>query len=85
MSYIGSNSGVAVAELRKLVERIERVEDDIALRRADAQEIYAEAKGRGYDTKALRKVIAMRKKDAQKLQEEQSMIDLYAGALGVFG
>lgn len=85
MADIGDNSGLAVAELRQIVERIERLEDEIATQRLDVKEVYAEAKGLGYDTKALRKVVAMRKKDAQKLAEEQEVIDLYASALGVFG
>lgn len=85
MADIGDNSGLAVAELRQIVERIERLEDEIANQRLDVKEVYAEAKGLGYDTKALRKVVAMRKKDAQKLAEEQEVIDLYASALGVFG
>lgn len=85
MADIGDNSGLVVAELRQIVERIERLEDEIANQRLDVKEVYAEAKGLGYDTKALRKVVAMRKKDAQKLAEEQEVIDLYASALGVFG
>lgn len=85
MADIGDNSGLVVAELRQIVERIERLEDEIANQRLDVKEVYAEAKVLGYDTKALRKVVAMRKKDAQKLAEEQEVIDLYASALGVFG
>lgn len=74
---------VAAAELRQFVERFERLEaekKDIA----DGQkEVLAEAKGRGYDTKAMRKVIAMRKRDAQDLAEEEAVVDLYRSALGM--
>lgn len=88
MSDIGDNSGaVAAGELKQFVERIERMEDEISVGRADLKEIYAEAKGRGYDTKVLKKLIAIRKKDADKLAEEQAILELYGAALGmeIFG
>lgn len=74
---------VTADELRQFVERYERLEaekKDIA----DAQkEVMAEAKGRGYDTKVLRKVIAMRKRDRDDLSEEEAILDLYRSALGM--
>lgn len=81
----GSESTLTVAgqELRQFVERFERLEaekKDIA----DAQkEVMAEAKGRGYDTKVLRKVIAIRKRDANDLAEEEAVLDMYKSALGM--
>lgn len=70
-------------ELRAFVERYERLEaekKDIV----DAQkEVLAEAKGRGYDTKVLRKVIALRKRDPGDLSEEEAILDLYKQALGM--
>jgi uncharacterized protein (UPF0335 family) len=70
-------------ELRSIVERYERLEaekKDIA----DAQkEVMAEAKARGYDTKVLRKVIALRKKDPQEISEEEAILELYREALGM--
>ncbi len=76
-------STVAGQELRQFVERFERLEaekKDIA----DAQrEVMAEAKGRGYDTKVLRKVIAIRKRDANDLAEEEAVLDMYKAALGM--
>jgi uncharacterized protein (UPF0335 family) len=78
-----ATSTVAAQELRQFIERYERLEaekKDIA----DAQkEVMAEAKGRGYDTKVLRKVIAMRKRDAQDLAEEEAVLELYRSALGM--
>ncbi len=75
--------GVAGAELRQFVERYERLEaekKDIA----DAQkEVMAEAKGRGYDTKVLRKVIALRKRDANDIAEEEAVLEMYKAALGM--
>jgi len=70
-------------ELRSFVERFERLEaekKDIA----DAQkEVMAEAKGRGYDTKVLRRVIAIRRRDADDLAEEEAVLQMYMSALGM--
>jgi uncharacterized protein (UPF0335 family) len=78
-----ATSTVAAQELRQFIERYERLEaekKDIA----DGQkEVMAEAKGRGYDTKVMRKVIAMRKRDAQDLAEEEAVLELYRSALGM--
>lgn len=70
-------------ELRQLVERIEHFElekKDIA---EQLSEVYAEAKGRGYDTKALRKIVALRKQDADRRAEDDAILDLYKTALGI--
>ncbi len=79
-----SNSyGVAAGELRQFIERYERLESekkDIA----DAQkEVMAEAKGRGYYTKVMRKVIALRNRDANDIAEEEAVLDMYKAALGM--
>ena len=81
---IGDNSHrVAAAELRAIIERFERLEaqkKDIA----DAQkEVMSEARGNGYDTKVLRKVIALRKRDANDIAEEAAILDMYKSALGM--
>jgi uncharacterized protein (UPF0335 family) len=79
----GMTSTVAAAELRQFIERYERLEaekQDIA---DQQKEVMAEAKGRGYDTKVLRKIIAMRKRDKEDLAEEEAMLDLYKQALGM--
>ena len=74
---------VSADELRAFVERIERLDAE-KKDLADAQkEVMAEAKGRGYDTKVIRKVIAMRKRDAQDLAEEEAVLDMYKEALGM--
>ena len=82
-SVIDTASSVAGEELRQFIERYERLEaekKDIA----DAQkEVMAEAKGRGYDTKVLRKVIAIRKRDANDLAEEEAVMEMYMAALGM--
>ena len=69
------------AELRAFIERIERLEAE-KQDAADAQkEVYAEAKGRGYDAKIIRKVIARRKRDRQDLAEEAAILEVYEAAL----
>ena len=82
-SVTDPSSNIAGEELRQFVERYERLEaekKDIA----DAQkEVMAEAKGRGYDTKVLRKVIALRKRDANDIAEEEAVLEIYLAALGM--
>lgn len=82
MTGIGHNS-VAFGEIRAFVERIERVQDDISLHREDMKEIFSEAKGRGYDTKTLRRLVALRKKNPDQLAEEMAMLQMYGSALGM--
>ena len=72
----------AHGQLRTIVERIERLEEEKKTIADDIKEVYAEAKGNGFDVKVLRKVISLRKKDAEELQEEEAMIDVYLAALG---
>lgn len=73
----------AQGQLRSLVERIERLEEEKKTIAGDIKEVYAEAKGNGFDTKILRKVVALRKKDQAELQEEEAMLDVYLAALGM--
>ncbi len=75
----------AHGQIRSIVERIERLEEEKKTIAADIKEVYAEAKGNGFDIKILRKVISLRKKDAGDRQEEEAMIDLYLAALGMGG
>jgi uncharacterized protein (UPF0335 family) len=70
-------------QLRAVVERIERLESDKAAIAADIREVYSEAKANGFDAKILRKLIALRKKEAAEREEEQSMLDVYMSALGM--
>lgn len=87
---LGHNSGIDVlnstaqGKLKSMVERIERLEEDKAAVANDLKEVYAEAKGEGFDTKILRQVIRLRKKDSAKRQEEEALIDLYIAAIGGF-
>ncbi len=72
----------AQSQLKSIIERIERLEEDKAAVANDLKEVYAEAKGNGFDTKVLRKVVRMRKQDKAKRQEEEALIDLYLSAIG---
>ena len=72
----------AQGRLRTIIERLERLEEDKQAVLADMKEVFAEAKGEGYDVKTLRKVIRIRKQDKAKRQEEEAILDLYLSALG---
>lgn len=78
-----SNYRVTAGELRQFVERYERLEQEKADIGSAQKEVMSEAKGRGYDTKVLKKIIALRKSDAQKLAEEEAVLELYKEALGM--
>ena len=75
-------SGTAQGQLKSIIERIERLEEDKANVAADLKEVYAEAKGNGFDTKILRKVVRYRKQDRAKAMEEEALLDLYLSAIG---
>lgn len=81
---VGDNSGaVHPQKLRSLVERIEKMNEEIAEIREDVKTIFAEAKGAGFDTKTIRKVLKLRAMDADKRREEEAMLDLYCRALNL--
>ncbi|HEV7257810.1 MAG TPA: DUF2312 domain-containing protein [Bosea sp. (in: a-proteobacteria)] len=73
---------VAGDQLKSIVERIERLEEEKKTIADDIKEVYAEAKGNGFDVKVLRKVIAIRKRDANERAEEEAILDLYLQAVG---
>ncbi len=74
---------VAAGQLRAFVERIERLEEDKKTVAEDIKEVYGELKGTGFDTKAVRTIIRLRKKDQAERQEEETILDLYKNALGM--
>ncbi len=78
-----TKTSFAQGQLRSIVERIERLEEEKKTIAGDIKEVYAEAKGNGFDTKILRKVVSLRRKEATEREEEQSMLDLYMAALGM--
>ena len=75
--------GAAAGQLRAFVERIERLEEEKKTISDDIKDVYAEAKGTGFDTKALRKIVAERKQDAAERLEFETILDLYRHALGM--
>lgn len=74
---------VTADELRQFIERFERLEAEKKDIAEQQKEVMAEAKSRGYDTKVLRKVIALRKRDADDIAEEEAVLELYKEALGM--
>jgi len=75
-------NSTAQTRLKTIVERIERLEEEKAGIAGDIKEVFAEAKGEGFDVKILRKVVRIRKQDKAKRQEEEALLDLYLSAIG---
>ena len=82
MTDIGHN-GVAADELRQFVERIEKLEEEKAGIASDIRDVYAELKGRGFDTKAVRQIVRLRKQDHSERQEQEAILELYMEAMGM--
>lgn len=76
-------AGVARDQLRAIIERIEKLEEEKQAIADDIKEVYAEAKSNGYDTKTLRQVVRLRKQDSAERQEQEALLDLYLHALGM--
>ena len=77
---IGHN---AKEQLRSIVERIERLEEEKKTISDDIRDVYAEAKGNGYEVKALRAIVRMRKQDADERAEQEAILDSYLHAMGM--
>jgi uncharacterized protein (UPF0335 family) len=78
-----SSDSVAQDQLRAFIERIERLEEEKKAIADVIRDIYAEAKGNGFDTKVLRQVIKIRKQDRAERLEQEALLDLYLAALGM--
>jgi uncharacterized protein (UPF0335 family) len=76
-------NGVAGARLRSFIERIERLEEEKTAISDDIKDVYAEAKGTGFDVKAMRKIIGLRKLDEEKRREADEILDIYKSAIGM--
>jgi len=70
-------------QLKSLIERVERLEEDKRTVSDDIKDVYAEAKSHGFDTKIMRQVVRLRKMDAREREEREAMLDLYLSALGM--
>ena len=75
--------GIAQDQLRSFIQRIERLEEEKAALAADIREVYAEAKGNGFEPKVMRQVVRLRKMDTAERQEQEAILDLYIHALGM--
>lgn len=78
-------AGFAKDQLKAFVERIERVEAEIKELNSDKRDIYAEAKGNGFCPKAIKEIVALRRKDADERAEHETIVELYMQALGMIG
>ena len=79
----GAHTRFAKEQLKSFVERIERLEEEKKATQDDIKDVYAEAKGNGYDVKALRKVVSLRKQDANERAEQETVLETYMHALGM--
>ena len=75
--------GIAGERLRSFIERIERLEEEKRALSEDIKEVYAEAKGTGFDAKIMRQLIRLRRMDKDDLDEQESLLDVYKRALGM--
>ena len=75
--------GIAGAQLRSYIERIERLEEEKAALAADIREVFAEAKGTGFEPKVMRQIIKLRKLDQADRQEQEALLELYLAAIGM--
>ncbi len=78
-----NTGGIAQDQLRSFIQRIERLEEEKAALAADIREVYAEAKGNGFEPKVMRQVVRLRKMDTAERQEQEAILDLYIHALGM--
>ena len=78
-----AKSGFAKDQLKSFINRIERLEEERAALSADIKEVYAEAKGTGFDIKIMRQVVRLRKMESQDRREQEELLELYQRALGM--
>ena len=83
MDEVTDNQPVAASQLRSYVERIERLEEEKKSISEDVREVYAELKGNGFDPKAVRELVRLRKQDQSERQEAEAVLELYKQALGM--
>lgn len=78
-----STNSIAPDHLRAFVERIEQIEEQVKQLGEDKKDVYAEAKGNGYDTKIIAKIVSIRKQDPDKRREEEEILELYLQAMNM--
>ncbi|MBM3550425.1 MAG: DUF2312 domain-containing protein [Alphaproteobacteria bacterium] len=77
------SNAVDGGHLRAFIERVEKLEEEKRAIADDIKDVYAEAKGTGFDPKVMRKIVSLRRQDKHKRQEEEEILDLYLSALGM--
>lgn len=80
---IGHNSGITAGQLKSIIERVERITEEKAGLSADIREIYAEAKGNGFDAKIIRMLVRLRKMNPSDRAEQDALLETYKSALGM--
>ena len=80
---MAGSGGIAAAQLKSIIERVERLEEEKKALADDIRDVYAEAKANGYDTKTLRAVVRIRKQDRAEREEQEALLDVYLHALGM--
>jgi uncharacterized protein (UPF0335 family) len=83
MSKKARVGGLAVDQLRSIIERVEKLEEEKSAIGADIKDVFSEAKGNGFDVKAIRSIIRLRKMDAGERDEQETILDTYRRALGM--
>ena len=83
MDAMPGHNSVTAYELRQFIERAEQLIAEKQARQGDISDLFAEAKGRGFDTKVMKKIIALRKLEADEIAEEEAVLDMYKSALGM--
>lgn len=83
MNAMPGHNSVTADELRQFIERAEQLTLEKQALQGDISDLFAEAKGRGYDTKVMKKIIALRKRKADDVAEEEAILDVYKSALGM--
>lgn len=82
---VGHNrvGGVAVDQLKSIISRVEKLEEEKSAIAGDIRDVFAEAKGNGFDTKAIKQILKIRRMDAQQAEEQETIFDTYRRALGM--
>jgi uncharacterized protein (UPF0335 family) len=81
--FMADVGGIAGSQLRSYIERIERLEEEKAALAADIREVYAEARGNGFEPKTMRQIVRLRKLDSADRQEQETLLAVYKSALGM--
>lgn len=82
-AFTPEETGIAADELRRFIDRIERLEGEKTALSDDIKDVFTELKGRGYDAKAVRTILKLRKQDASEREEQEAIVETYMAAIGM--